>query len=71
MGKSLKEALLEQLDTLRERGLAPHEMPVEEESSLVVFDEHSLAEAADQRGRPSRRPRALLAQRPRHRQALV
>ena len=57
MGKSLKEALLEQLDTLRERGLAPHEVPVEEESSLVVFDERSAGDMSDQRGRPARRAR--------------
>ena len=57
MGKSLKEALLEQPDTLRERGLAPHEVPVEEDLAIVLFDEHGSPDGMDQRGRQQRRPR--------------
>jgi hypothetical protein len=56
VGKSLKEALLEQLDTLRERGLAPNEVPVEEEAGGVFVDAR-VSGAGEARGRPSRRPR--------------
>ncbi len=49
MGRSLKEALLDQYALLQERGLAPSEMPQEEEAPLVVVE-------AAPRGR-SNRPR--------------
>lgn len=43
MAKSLKEALLEQMATLQERGLAPGELPVEqeEEQSYRNYDDDS------------------------------
>ena len=56
MGKSLKEALLEQLDTLRERGLAPNEVPLEDEAPAVFVDARSTG-SLELRGRPAKRPR--------------
>lgn len=38
MGRSLKEALLDQFALLQERGLAPSEMPQEEEAPLIVVE---------------------------------
>ncbi len=38
MGRSLKEALLDQYALLQERGLAPAEMPVEDDAPLVVVE---------------------------------
>jgi hypothetical protein len=57
VGKSLKEALLEQLDTLRERGLAPNQVPVEEEAPAVVYDAQAALDSGETRGRQTRRPR--------------
>jgi len=55
VGKSLKEALLEQLEVLRERGLAPSDMPAEEEHPAVVYE--AQAPELEHRGRAARRPR--------------
>ena len=38
MGRSLKEALLDQFALLQERGLAPSEMPQDDESPLIVVE---------------------------------
>ncbi len=53
MGRSLKEALLDQYALLQERGLAPSEMPVEDEGPLVVVE-------AAPRGRSTRSRRESL-----------
>lgn len=60
MARSLKEALLEQLETLRERGLAPRETPREEdEPAIVVAGRWDVEEGEDRRDRHgrTRRPR--------------
>lgn len=49
MGRSLKEALLDQFALLQERGLAPSEMPQEDEAPLVVVESAPRGRAA--RGR--------------------
>lgn len=66
MAKNLKEALLEQMDVLQERGLAPGEIPVEqeEEPSYAYFegeaDRRPASGDRDGNGRrsPGRAPRA-------------
>ena len=65
MAKSLKEALLEQMAALQERGLAPGEIPpeVEEEPSYAEYEEDFTArggerESDGRRGGRARTPRA-------------
>ena len=55
MGRSLKEALLDQFTLLQERGLAPSEVPQEEEAPLVVVESTPRGRSTRSRRDPSER----------------
>ena len=57
MAKSLKEALLEQMAALQERGLAPGELPAEQEEEPSYKNYDAETERRSQWGDPEREPR--------------
>lgn len=75
MAKSLKEALLEQLAALQERGLAPGELPIEpeEEPAYTYYSEDDSAGRSErdvrERGEPRRRSAAARPSRQKSRSA--